>query len=980
LSTAEFDLTHVVEHKLHERSFLRHPDKSSDLTPPKNKKREQTTFLLHPDQDTQLAGGPKGPKIKDGKSGENAKRARDEATERGFNPFASDHHHPSSTLMCGVTEKVGAHTDKYEDCPSGCPYFAQNRMDTEHCTFLCVPGDECGRWNPKKPIPDSIKNTLSCRGPKVAFCSEPTLDGTDTCQRCQTGFKLWKTDGQCYFQHWTLIISVVVFFAVLFTIAIVWVVDLCCRETVNQESLTKAEAWRSRSRILKRPMPGQPRRTYPVIGTNLCKDFVAGPGMMLHFRFQLFFIVWPLLVALVWVGLALVHQELFILGTRKFGTPRHNCILVAWGYETQQRLMWTKVLFLAIVYVFSFILFLLFSVYQRRAFQQMEAAEKTMKDFAIELQGLPPIPCSMADLEKDLCEAVSRATGKTLVGVSVAWDYSDYQDDIELLVAKDLEDREKELHPQQPTEIPDPTADMGAIRTWMYNKEKILFGPDADPEEHETELLGKLVASTSAFAVFNTQQDRNAAVEPRVDHAGNESTSFEFDANPYGDFGVVQLTMMKVENEPANINWHNFNNSARPVVACLKGFFTVYLPALLIWFFGFYVPYAGALYNFNYDNGAEPPSYYSIIFTIIVCGGNATMYVVCDVCCDIIGFKYKDTKQVTYMLMYLAACMINVFLDMVVTYWVALKVMVGLDFRTYHGTRLSEIDSFTEQFETYAMQRSLGENVFIYSWPSTFFLCFVIEPFVTILVPLWIGNLIVRTHSEITGRHAEAWLLAFEFDLGRYSDILLNVFLGILIFFFPGGYIWTLFFFMAFSHTYIYIFDHWKVCSVIPYVKITSPLVDWWAQVMMAGCCGMILSCLVFKANCESYSGYCMKDLPLIATCTVAGVAHFLVHVALLIYLVPKLGHDCTDLETCNAGQVFESVAREEARTWFSVNPVHCLRSKFIHKHKKYCRYAYWGKEHLLERNDALGCFFEDDEAEAEDFSLRNSISIAQLK
>ena len=49
---------------------------------------------------------------------------------------------------------------------------------------------------------------------------------------------------------------------------------------------------------------------------------------------------------------------------------------------------------------------------------------------------------------------------------------------------------------------------------------------------------------------------------------------------------------------------------------------------------------------------------------------------------------------------------------MVVTYYTAMKVMVGLDFRTYHGVRLADIDTFTEQFETYAMQRSLGGNTY----------------------------------------------------------------------------------------------------------------------------------------------------------------------------------------------------------------------------------------------------------------------------
>merc|ERR1719409_1117830 len=208
-----------------------------------------------------------------------------------------------------------------------------------------------------------------------------------------------------------------------------------------------------------------------------------------------------------------------------------------------------------------------------------------------------------------------------------------------------------------------------------------------------------------------------------------------------------------------------------------KGVMTVYVPALLIWFFGFYVPYACAVYYFNYDNGAELPGYYSIIFTIVVCGGNATMYVVCDICCDIIGFRYKDTKQKVYMLMYLVACMVNVFLDMVVTYYTALKIMIGLDFRTYDGTRLAHIEAFTDQFETYAMQRSLGGNTYAYAFPSTFLIPFLIEPFITVMIPYQIGKLVIRTHSEIKGLTAEAYLAAFEFDLGRYADILLNVFL-----------------------------------------------------------------------------------------------------------------------------------------------------------------------------------------------------------
>merc|ERR1719327_2370329 len=653
---------------------------------------------------------------------------------------------------------------------------------------------------------------------------------------------------------------------------------MCIREPVNAVQVERAEAWRSRSKIMQQDADGTVH-TYPTFSTNLCTTDVAGPGMMLHFRFQRFFIIWPLLVAMVWTALAIYEPDLFILGTRKFGTPRHNCILVAWGYETQQRLMWTKVLFLAIVYVGSFISFLWFSVSQNRQYLKMDQDEKTMKDFALELKGLPKLPGEQKDVEQDIKQLVEGAIGKAgvVVGVSVAWNYQsddgEKQEMVEYLCNKDLTWRQiqwelgikaKAQNKAAPTnkdvndfldqervkQQTDPSENYGALRKKLYAIEKSVLGPEDDKcdalgeeivnkEGHlAMECLKDIKSSDTAFVVFTTEEEKKAALEMGLEIEFKREIAQKYSVEP-----TTKMVLLDVTNEPANLNWHNFGESAM-VLNFFKGFFKVYIPALLIWFFGFYCPYAWSLYNFNYDNGAELPGYYSIIFTIVVCGGNATMYVVCDICCDIIGFRYKDTKQMTYMLMYLVACMINVFLDMVVTYYTAMKIMVGLDFRTYHGQRLSEIDTFTEQFETYAMQRSLGENTYAYAWPSTFFLCFVLEPFVTIWIPHYIGKIVVRTHPEINGTCAEAYMAAFEFDMGRYADILLNVFLGILIFWFPGGYIWSLFYGMSFSHVVIYAFDHYRVLNVIPSVKIVSKQVDWWAQVCMVGCCGMILGCL----------------------------------------------------------------------------------------------------------------------------------------
>jgi hypothetical protein len=288
------------------------------------------------------------------------------------------------------------------------------------------------------------------------------------------------------------------------------------------------------------------------------------------------------------------------------------------------------------------------------------------------------------------------------------------------------------------------------------------------------------------------------------------------------------------------------------------------------------------------------------------------------------------------------------------------------------------------------MQRSLAENVKLYAFPSTFLIPFLIEPWVTIYVPMKIGRLLVRTHKEIQGRLAESYYELCVFDLGRYADILLNVFLGILVFWFPGGYINILFYGMAASHTWIYCFDHYKVLHCIPLTKIVSKEVDDWAQVMMAGLCGMILAALVFKSNCEPYNmhGYCMKSWDLIFFSVFAGVAHFLFHCFLLGTLVPYLGGKIEarrleredqrlEMEKVDK-KTFEEVALSDPYTWFSANPVHCLRSKFVHEDGKdgkgFCRFASPGKEHLLMENKEINCYFTSDEAEVEDFDEKDNM------
>jgi len=839
----------------------------------------------------------------------------------------------------------------------------------------------CGEMNPKRPIPDVIAGKFTCRGPMVEHCSEFNYDGTDTCAKCQTFYSI-DANGLCDYQHWFALVAVIILGVLGGLFGFVWVCDLAMRPIVNQQELTLGQNFRTRQKLHTPKDHNGKRELYP-LDTNLCSEVVAGPGMLLHFNFQVVLMIWAVWVATWWVILAaVIDPALFVLGTRKFGTPRENCILVSWGYETQQRLMWTKVLFLVIMYISTFLFSLMHGVRQLRLFQSIDANTKSMKDFVLLAVGIPEIPGTDVEAEAKLAKCVSDYSGQTVIGVSICWNWKMQQDTCMQALNEDLATREgthksakeeeKRVKGEDVPERQDPAAkeaevvaSYGALRKFFHNKEKgVAEAEDEDELPNMEEFVGALVSSEDAFIVFNTEEERDEAFK-------------KFEENGGLEYDGVAVQLIEVSCEPDTVQWINFGHSttAQRIMRIIMGLGYMCL-GLLFWAIVFYAPYAWAVMSFNYDNGAQPPFVFAMAFTMVVVGGNAIMYEICARVSDFVGFKYRDDRESCYIILYTLACMFNVCLDMVVTFLIAWEIMKGLGFRTYHGDKLEEVDHPTAQVETYAMQRMLAENTFAYSFPATFLIPFLIEPFITIYFPLKAGEFLVRTHPMITGRATEEWIMAFEMDMGRYADLLLNCLLGIIIFYFPGGYTYTLFYAMCFSHIVIYCFDHWRVISTIPTCCYASMDVDWWAQWMFAPCTASILSCMVMKANCQGY-GYCVREMALVEMCVGAWLFHVVIHTLALKYIVPLMGikDPHADGGDPHAGKVFKDVAEEKACSWFTSNPVHCLRSKFITKDEPHCMFWVSGKEHLLEVNEKINCYFQDDEAEAEDFT-KNDLGI----
>jgi len=870
---------------------------------------------------------------------------------------------------CDVTYMATSGSDKETRCPAACPYYTQNRADDRYCTFICVTGIDCKKYNPLRPIADDRLG--NCRAPMVQACREYVLSAreskADECAVCNSGYALG-SDGQCHYKFMVVILTITVIALLVIFALVFWIVDIARRPVTNAKGLREAMAFKERN-MLHSHREAEHHETHGgwasqqggeflfPLSTNLCKIDVAGSGMLLHFNFQVSVMVWGLWIASIWLALCVfVDPALFVLGTRKFGTPRSNCILVAWGSETQTRLMWCKVMFLWIAYISSTLMALLHSIRQSRLHDNLDYEHKTMKDFAAIVTGLPMRPGAEL-VEEDLKKAAQEFFGgdkDSIVGASVGFVYQDIEDDV-------LRALRLELKRQEAAETPVVEAEEGEIaeytgyRKKFYDLELKYFGPEKAEETEEEleaktkEMLLAMTSSDNAILVFSTEEGRDKALEKSAAAGG-----FAF----HGE----KCKLEEPHCEPGTVMWNNFGpqgDDKHKAFRLLQGVGWVML-ALLFWTLVFYLPYAWSIFQFNYDNGQEPGFAYSMTFTIVVAVGNAIMYEVCNRVAEHVGFKFKDDKESAYLIFYTVACTFNILVDFCTTYIMAFTIMSELGFRTYDGTPLRDVPLFPQGFETYAMQRTLAENTKAYAFPSTFLIPFLIEPFPTVFLPLWFGKLLVSRHKEIQGVDAEEWVVCAPMEMGRYGDILLDIVLCIMIFFFPGGYTIFLFLAMVCCHVYVYAWDHWRVLRTIPSCVFASSNIDWWAQAMLAPCCGLIGSCLMFKSQNQRGMDWANSQFlgvwGNIFACGTVFVIHCIVHMLLLVHIVPlfKLARP----EDSMSDVTYADVAETVASSWFTTNPVWCLRSQRIYEHSPPCEFLVNGKEHLLRINEEIGCFY----------------------
>jgi len=332
------------------------------------------------------------------------------------------------------------------------------------------------------------------------------------------------------------------------------------------------------------------------------------------------------------------------------------------------------------------------------------------------------------------------------------------------------------------------------------------------------------------------------------------------------------------------------------------------------------------------------------------------MYFLADVVADRANFGFEDEREVAYNYVYVSACVLNAILDVGIMLFLAYRIMIGIGAHTADDRLLSSLHDFREIFEAYPLQKIFGELLYEYSFPACFAIPFFVEGLLTIGAPYQLNKMLVLSHDEVQGRVAEQTMTYFlPMNLGRYGDIILNMILCSLVFFCPGGFTLPLFLAFFVSHCCIYMYDQWRVLRATPTFFYASKEVDKFGQLQLIIPTVILEGCFFFRFS-QMYPSDVLSGWLLYFLGFAAAAIHCAVHYACVIYLVPMFDPDPHEPST----KTYAEIAASHPMTWFSVNPVHCLRSKYIYKHNPPNIYCINGKEHLQKSNEKIGAYFQE--------------------
>jgi len=667
--------------------------------------------------------------------------------------------------------------------------------------------------------------------------------------------------------------------------------------------------------------------------------------MMFLMNFQCVIILMTLLIFVGWMGVLAFWPDLNSVGINEVEDARQQCSIAHWGAEVQNLALIPELLFAVFTYLVIFFLSIAAVVCQRLRFLRHDAENATMKDFAAICLGLPELS-GLEDAEERVKAAIESHSEEPVLGVSICWDYRKDVDTVKACVDASLK---QSLDPEP--KVPATPSRWILQRFFMMVERKALGERDDDKKpEQVRELLLELRCSGACFVVFPSELARDKAV-----------------ASSGGlRLGERKLSLKPSEAEPDSVRWASFGGGSRDFAyRCLRAILELTAVILLIMYVLKY-PYARYVLSFSYAETGKPNSLNGRFLMLISIIANQIIYLFSDKVAEDLHLWYTEHKQKAYLGFYLVAMILELMMDLFFTARTTFNQLVAAGRRSYGGEKLSDLTSWHEVVQTYVMQNALGNQLLDYAMPSTFLAPFIFEPILG-FVAYHLGKLVVRSHAEVSKYDAQETVSWFWVnDLSRYDDAILNLTIAVIFLAIHGGFTSRAFGYLLGCHVYIYLFDHWMLLRAMPRVKYNLMSVDILAHMMMAIPTGIVLVCVVFKANCKDmqehplgklmpFETYCFVSMDLMRLLIMVFVLHASLHVFIVHLLLKYIRVDHSQQET-----TYAELARTTPCTWFTANPVHCLRSEYLKRHDPPCRFYVPGREHLLRANPEANCHFED--------------------
>mmetsp|Transcript_762 Transcript_762/g.1835 ORF Transcript_762/g.1835 Transcript_762/m.1835 type:complete len:1013 (+) Transcript_762:44-3082(+) len=878
-------------------------------------------------------------------------------------------------------------------CPSNCPY---RRLEPQHlCQFRCVRSDECNVTNPLSNFPDpASKQCATCL---VAGC-ERCGGNQNTCYNCQDGFDL--ISGQCLVQSRHMWNTIQLVLLVVVVLLLLYLARLACRPEKNALALQAGLEFRALSQTLDKAHGNRP---WPLWSTNLRKKMVSGIGVLLHFDWQFWVLVWSVAVLIVLCILAAIFPTRPSAVIYAPGDPE--------GFEACNkniRFHRKAVAYMELVYscvVFGiYIVTFLGTLWLARRHQILYHDVHSKKDFltpnrfSVVASGLPTEAKTEGDpdgilLEERIKEALQEASGEKVVGVSVCWDFRGVEKQVFQQLEEDTEQLESSSNTRRPVDESERLAEVSKSSS-IFRREctsectslkafekrmiegalgvgdarETLASSRGDPEKGQSpeeelrKMLTEIRPSGEAFVVFTTEKGKEEALKK------SEEGLITFEGN--------QITLESKTCEPPTVLWKGFGTSQWEMRTRLLGGIGIVLLTILLLDVLFYAPYV--VYISSYTSVSKMSSGSVVQGTLLglfITIANQIIYQVCQVVTEWCGFRFRGPFQQTYVVLYTFAVLFNTIVDL----WTVMMIAKGFSQEQALTLDIDADSAMAPEAIAFhpSLQREIYLQLFAYLFPGCLLIPFLLEPLMTTALPRLIGGWIVRSTPSISVQDAEKLLCCMPFDLSRYGDILINVMLCTMMLAYTYRDLYQIFAFMVVSLLVIYAWDHYRFLRQTTESVFASNNMDKCAMWLSMFPCAILAACLAFRLFSasddylkESFDILERNEFLLRGKVSLRGnsgvmgmmtaffFGHLFLHSVCLNFVQEQGRYSKKHLEEVS-DVPYEQVAQFTSCTYFSANPVHCLRSRWLKKHSPSCTYYVLGKDHLMQPNPEIGTYYD---------------------